>query len=108
MTGMATRTSTWEYREITLPRGTPRDAARAALTELAELGDRMWPAAVLVLPGTVTATVTRAAVYAGLRAGRDHVSVVHGLGPDSAGLADLVASTTDRPRRTRLAALLQD
>ncbi|MFN8146957.1 MAG: hypothetical protein U0R76_05745 [Candidatus Nanopelagicales bacterium] len=75
---------------------------------LAELGDRMLPAVVLVLPGAVTSAVTRAAVYAGLRAGRDHVSVVHGLGPDSTGLADLVASTTDRPRRTRLAALLQD
>ena len=34
----ATRASTWEYREITLPRGTARDAARAALTELAEHG----------------------------------------------------------------------
>ena len=32
------RVSTWEYREITLPRGTARDAARAALTELAEHG----------------------------------------------------------------------
>jgi len=39
MAGMAaTRVSTWEYREITLPRGTARDAARAALTELAEHG----------------------------------------------------------------------
>lgn len=88
---------------------------RAALAEggvevvpLAELGDRMWPAVVLVLPGAVTAAVTRAAVYAGLRAGRDHVSVVHGLGPDTAALADLVATTTDRPRRTRLATLLHD
>ena len=36
---MATgRASTWEYREITLPRGTARDAARAALVELAEHG----------------------------------------------------------------------
>ncbi len=39
MSRMATgRASTWEYREITLPRGTPRDAARAALVELAEHG----------------------------------------------------------------------
>jgi hypothetical protein len=39
MCGMAaSRASTWEYREITLPRGTHRDAARAALTELAEHG----------------------------------------------------------------------
>jgi hypothetical protein len=34
----APRGSTWEYREITLPRGTARDAARAALVELAEHG----------------------------------------------------------------------
>ena len=39
MSAMAeSRASTWEYREITLPRGTPRDVARAALTELAEHG----------------------------------------------------------------------
>jgi len=36
---MATpRSSSWEYREILLPRGTARDAARAALVELAEHG----------------------------------------------------------------------
>jgi hypothetical protein len=29
--------STWEYRELSLPRGTGRDAARAALVEAAEL-----------------------------------------------------------------------
>ena len=33
-----TRASTWEYREITLPRGTARDAVRASLVELAEHG----------------------------------------------------------------------
>ena len=32
------RSSSWEYREILLPRGTKRDAARAALVELAEHG----------------------------------------------------------------------
>lgn len=30
--------TTWEYREVSLPRGTGRDAARAALVEAAELG----------------------------------------------------------------------
>ncbi|HET7900481.1 MAG TPA: hypothetical protein VFL59_04790 [Candidatus Nanopelagicales bacterium] len=73
---------------------------------LAELGDRMLPATVLVLPGAATSNLTRATVYAGLRSGRDHVSVVHGFGSDAAGLAELVGTTTDRPRRTRLAALL--
>jgi hypothetical protein len=43
----ANRASTWEYREITLPRGTKRDAARAALVELAEHGQ--WELARLVL-----------------------------------------------------------
>ena len=95
------------------------DAVRAALASaegtgaaevvtLADLGDRMAPSAVLVLPGAATAAVTRASVYAGLRAGRDHVSVVHGFGSDAAGLVELVSTTTDRPRRTRLAALLRD
>ena len=28
----------WEYREVSLPRGTGRDAAKAALVEAAELG----------------------------------------------------------------------
>ena len=32
------RASTWEYREITLPRGTSRNATREALVELAEYG----------------------------------------------------------------------
>ncbi len=34
----ASRASTWEYREISMPRSIPRDEARAALTELAEHG----------------------------------------------------------------------
>ena len=91
------------------------DALRAALGDApgvevvaaADAVDRVWPAAVVVLPGVVTPTLTRAVVYAGLRAGRDHVSLVHGFGPDAAALAQLVATTTDRPRRTRLTELLR-
>ncbi len=30
--------STWEYRQLSLPRGTGRDAAKAVLVEAAELG----------------------------------------------------------------------
>jgi hypothetical protein len=93
------------------------DAVRAALATTdaggavdvvaaADAVDRVWPAAVVVLPGEVTPALTRAVVYAGLRNGRDHVSLVHGFGADGAGLAQLIASTTDRPRRTRLAELL--
>jgi hypothetical protein len=67
---------------------------------------RTWPAVVAVLPGVVTPALTRAAVYAALRAGAEHVSVVHGFGVDAAPLVAVVATTTDRPRRTRLAELL--
>jgi hypothetical protein len=41
--------SQWEYRELTLPRGTSREMARAVLTEYAEHGAwelarlRLWP-----------------------------------------------------------------
>ena len=83
------------------------DAAGVELVTATDAVDRVWPAAVVVLPGVVTPTLTRAVVYAGLRAGRDHVSLVHGFGPDAAALAQLVATTTDRPRRTRLTELLR-
>jgi hypothetical protein len=82
-------------------------SARVEVVGAPDAVDRVWPAAVLVLPGVVTPALTRAVLYAGLRNGRDHVSIVHGLGSDAAGLAQLVASTTDRPRRTRLAELLR-
>ena len=91
------------------------DALRASLGDLpgvevvaaADSVDRVWPASVVVLPGAVTPSLTRSVVYAGLRTGREHVSIVHGFGPDAGGLAQLVATTTDRPRRTRLAELLR-
>ena len=66
---------------------------------------RTWPAVVAVLPGPGVPTLTRAIVYAALRAGTEHVSVVHGY-PDDAALAAVLAASTDRPRRTRLAELL--
>jgi hypothetical protein len=65
--------------------------------------DRAWDAAVLVL-GPPGPGFTRAVVYAGLVAGDRHVSVVHGAEP--AALAAAMAGAPDRPRRTRLAALL--
>lgn len=67
---------------------------------------RTWHAVVVVLPGAPGAGVTRALVYAGLRAGIAHVSLVHGWDRD--GWGSLLATTTDRPRRTRLAELLAD
>jgi len=74
---------------------------------LGDLTDRRWPAVILLLPGVVTPALTRAAIYAGLRAGVDHVSIVHGYGPAAQALAEVVATTNDRPRRTRLAELLR-
>jgi hypothetical protein len=65
--------------------------------------DRAWDAAVLVL-GPPGPAFTRALVYAGLVAGERHVSVVHGSDP--AELTAAIAGSPDRPRRTRLAALL--
>jgi hypothetical protein len=91
------------------------EAVRAALSTsapgvdvlpVAECGGRTWPATVLVLPGIVTSAMTRAAVYGALRAGVVHVSVVHGFAADPAPLVEIMAATTDRPRRTRLPELL--
>ena len=83
------------------------DEAGAASTEVRPLVgpcDRAWRAAVLVLPGPPAPGLTRALVYAALRAGTDHVSVVHGSRRDE--LTSLLGATTDLPRRTRLAELL--
>lgn len=65
--------------------------------------DRSWDAVVLVL-GPPGPGFTRALVYAGLTAGEKHVSVVHGAEP--AALTAAMSGSPDRPRRTRLAALL--
>ncbi len=77
------------------------------VTTLVESTTARWRAVVVVLPGVRSPALTRAALYAGLRAGGEHVSVVHGFGPDAAVLGDVVSSTSDRPRRTRLADLLR-
>ena len=84
------------------------DAVRAALQGadvvlLTGPLERGWEAVVVVLgpPGPAT---TRALVYAGLMAGDRHVSVVHP--GDPAAFTATMAGSPDRPRRTRLAALL--
>lgn len=90
------------------------DAVRAALSDAgapwpallpldAAAADVDAPAAVVVL-GPPSPALTRSLVYAGLRAGSRHVSVVHGA--DSQSLAAAMAAAPDRPRRTRLAELL--
>ena len=83
------------------------DDAGAAETDVVALDGplpRTWRAVVLVLPGQPVPTSTRALAYAGLAAGTEHVSVVHGS--DAAALTSWLTATTDRTRRTRLAELL--
>jgi hypothetical protein len=83
------------------------DEADASSTDVIALDGplpRTWRAVVLVLHGQPVPTSTRALAYAGLLAGTEHVSVVHGS--TTAGLTEWLAATTDRTRRTRLAELL--
>jgi hypothetical protein len=81
-----------------------QDGAVPTVAPLASAEPGRWAAAVVVLPGPGAPVPTRAALYAGLRAGADHVSVVHGLA-DAGSRAALLA-VADRPRRTRLPELL--
>lgn len=80
------------------------DGAPPQVVPLAGAPAQAWRAVVIVLPGSAPASLTRAVLYAGMRAGTEHVSVVHGMA--TAALAQVVAGTTDRPRRTRLVELL--
>lgn len=63
-----------------------------------------WPAVVLVLPPTSAGVLDRSLLVAAATAAQQHLTVVHGVGPD---LARAVADLPRRPRRTRLAALLR-
>lgn len=68
-----------------------------------EAAGRVWPAVVLVLPGSAAGALSRALVLTAIATATTHLTVVHGAGPD---LARAVADLPDRPRRTRLASLL--
>jgi hypothetical protein len=81
-----------------------QDGVVPTVVPLASAEPGRCAAAVVVLPGPGAPVPTRAALYAGLRAGADHVSVVHGLA-DLESRAALLA-VADRPRRTRLPELL--
>ncbi|MFF3613991.1 helix-hairpin-helix domain-containing protein [Streptomyces sp. NPDC002580] len=73
-----------------------------ALTAHQAVGMR-WPAVVVVLPGDAAAALTRPWVHTAFgRAGR-HLSVVHGV---EGALARAVAEVPQKPRTTRLPALL--
>jgi exodeoxyribonuclease V alpha subunit len=63
-----------------------------------------WPAVVVVLPPEASGMLSRPLVYTALTRGQRHVSVVHAAG---SALARGVREVGARPRRTRLADLLQ-
>ena len=64
-----------------------------------------WPAVVAVFPAEATGMLSRPLVYTALTRAQLHLSVVHGAGP---ALARAVRTIGERPRETRLAALLTD
>lgn len=73
-----------------------------ALTAHQAVGLRL-PAAVVVLPGDAAQSLTRPWIYTAFGRAERHLSVVHGV--DQA-LAHAVAEVPQKPRTTRLAALL--
>jgi exodeoxyribonuclease V alpha subunit len=64
-----------------------------------------WPGVVVVLPPEVGGMLSRPLVYTALTRAQQHLSVVHASG---AALARAVREVDVRPRRTRLARLLQE
>lgn len=75
-----------------------------AMTAREALGGT-WPAAVVVLDGPSSGSLTRALVYGLCGLGERHLSIVHGAG---SALPQAVANVPDRPRLTRLPAVLRD
>ena len=62
-----------------------------------------WPAVVGVFPAEASGMLSRPLVYTALTRAQQHLSVVHAAGP---ALARAVRTVGERPRETRLAALL--
>ncbi|WP_041540433.1 helix-hairpin-helix domain-containing protein [Catenulispora acidiphila] len=75
-----------------------------ALTAREALGGT-WPAAVVVLDGPSSGSLTRALVYGLCGLAERHLSIVHGAG---SALPQAVANVPDRPRHTRLPAVLRE
>ena len=75
-----------------------------ALTAREAMGGT-WPAAVVVLDGPSSGSLTRALVYGLCGLAERHLSIVHGAG---SALPQAVANVPDRPRHTRLPAVLRD
>jgi hypothetical protein len=81
--------------------GTERVRALAAREALGGT----WPAAVVVLDGPSSGSLTRALVYGLCGLAERHLSIVHGAG---SALPQAVANVPDRPRHTRLPAVLRE
>jgi exodeoxyribonuclease V alpha subunit len=64
-----------------------------------------WPAVVAVFPSEAATMLSRPLVYTALTRAQHHLSVVHGAGP---ALVRAVRTIGERPRETRLAALLSE
>src|SRR6201996_9639259 len=64
-----------------------------------------WPAVVAVFPSEAGMMLSRPLVYTALTRAQHHLSVVHGAGP---ALVRAVRTIGERPRETRLAALLSE
>jgi exodeoxyribonuclease V alpha subunit len=64
-----------------------------------------WGAVVAVFPSEAATMLSRPLVYTALTRAQHHLSVVHGAGP---ALARAVRTIGERPRETRLAALLSE
>ncbi|HVW80241.1 MAG TPA: AAA family ATPase [Mycobacteriales bacterium] len=64
-----------------------------------------WPAVVVVLPPEASGMLSRPLVYTAFTRAQRHLSIVHAAGP---ALARGVREVGARPRRTRLAGLLQE
>jgi hypothetical protein len=75
-----------------------------ALTAREAMGGT-WPAAVVVLDGPSSGSLTRALVYGLCGLAERHLSIVHGAG---SALPQAVANIPDRPRHTRLPAVLRE
>jgi hypothetical protein len=75
-----------------------------ALTAREAMGGT-WPAAVVVLDGPSSGSLTRALVYGLCGLAERHLSIVHGAG---SALPQAVANVPDRPRHTRLPAVLRE
>lgn len=93
-------------RKVTVPPDRVAETVRHgwAVTAHQAVGAR-WPAAVVVLPGDATATLTREWVYTAFGRAERHLSVVQGAGE---ALPRAVTSVTAPERVTRLRTLLTE